>query len=382
MPITLSSRVQAIQPSAIRRYFDVPKDVISLGIGEPDFDSPACVTEAAIASLRNGQTHYTANLGLIELRRAVSDDLYNRYGVRYDPENEIVITVGCSEALFLALSAVVNPGDEVIVITPCFVSYQASVLLASGIPVEVPCSIEHDFDVDLDAVEAAITPKTRGILLGFPCNPTGAVASREKLTKLTEIAVKHNLALFSDELYDQLVFDVEHVCVPSLEGAFERTFLVGGFSKSYAMTGFRIGYIVGPRHFINAAYKIHQYLIMSAPTIAQYGALAAIQHGAEDAARMRNEYNRRRKLLYTSLNELGLRTSEPKGAFYIFPQITSTGLSSEEFANRLVAEKKVAVIPGNGFGKGGEGFVRISYATSYEKIEIALERIQTFLKDL
>lgn len=380
MPVKLSVRAESIQPSAIRRYFDVPKDVISLGIGEPDFSPPPCVTAAAIEALKNGETHYTANLGISELRHKISDHLYNSYGVRYDPEDEIIVTVGCSEALFLALAAVVNPGDEVIVVTPCFVSYQAAVQLASGIPVEIPCLIENDFDLDVEAVEAAITSKTKAILFGFPCNPTGAVASREALTALTDLALKYDLALISDELYDQLVFSGEHVCAPSIPGAFYRTFLVGGFSKNYAMTGFRIGYIAGPKNLLNGAYKIHQYLIMSAPTIAQLGAIAALDHGAEDAARMRDEYDRRRKLLYRTLNEFGLRTAEPKGAFYIFPEITSTGMTSERFADRLLKEKRVALIPGNGFGKGGEGFVRISYATAYEKIEAALERIGDFLR--
>ena len=382
MPVKLSFRAESIQPSAIRRYFDVPEDVVSLGIGEPDFSSPDCVVQAAVAGLQGSETHYTANLGISGLRTAISDHLFNLYGVRYDPDDEIIVTVGCSEALFLALAATVNPGDEVIVITPCFVSYQAAVYLASGIPVEIPCTIENDFDLDVATVEAAITPKTRAILFGFPCNPTGAVASREALTRLTRLALKYDLAMISDELYDQLVFEGEHVCASSIPGAFDRTFLVGGFSKNYAMTGFRIGYICGPRDLLNGAYKIHQYLIMSAPTLAQLGAIAALKDGAEDVVRMRNEYDRRRKLLYKTLNEFGLRTAEPKGAFYIFPEIRSTGLTSEAFAGRLLNEKRVALIPGNGFGKGGEGFVRISYATAYEKIEIALERIRSFLKDL
>ena len=378
----LSNRAKTIKPSAIRKYFAVPDDVISLGIGEPDFDSPVCVIEAGVHALQSGKTHYTANSGLSELREAISDDLYRRYHVRYDPNSEIIATVGCSEALFLALAALIDPGDEVIVITPCFVAYQASVLLASGIVVEVPCKFENNFDLDIAAVEAAITPKTKAILLGFPCNPTGAVASREELQKLCDIAIAHNLAIVSDELYDQLVYGIEHVCVPSLNGGFERTMLVGGFSKNYAMTGFRIGYLVAPAPLMDGAYKIHQYLIMSAPTIAQYGALAAIEHGQEDAKRMHDEYDRRRHLVVNGLRSIGLPTVEPKGAFYVFPKISGTGLSSEDFANRLLEKEKVAVIPGNGFGAGGEGFVRISYATSYEKIEQALERMSRFVKSL
>ncbi len=379
---SLSNRAKNIKPSAIRRFFAVPDDVISLGIGEPDFDSPECVQTAAIDALSSGKTHYTANSGLMELRQAVSDDLYARYNVRYDPNTEIIMTVGCSEALFLALAALIDPGDEVVVITPCFVSYQAAVQLASGISVEVACKFENDFDLDIEAVAAAITPKTKAILLGFPCNPTGAVASRQKLQELTDLAVKHNLALVTDELYDQLVYGVEHVCVPGLEGSFERTILVGGFSKNFAMTGFRIGFLAAPAPIMDGAYKIHQYLIMSAPTIAQYGALAAIQHGQDDVIRMRTEYDRRRHLVVDGLRSIGLDTVEPKGAFYVFPKISETGLSSEEFAVKLLEQKKVALIPGNGFGKGGEGFVRISYATAYEKIEQALDRIDDFVKKL
>lgn len=378
----LSNRAKNIKPSAIRRFFAVPSDVISLGIGEPDFDSPDCVLQASMEALRTGKTHYTANSGLPELRQAISDDLFARYNVRYDPNTEIILTVGCSEALFLALASLIDPGDEVVVVTPCFVSYQAAVLLASGVSVEVACKFENEFDLDIDAVEAAITPKTKAILIGFPCNPTGAVASREKLQELIDLAVRYNLAIVTDELYDQLVYGVEHVCVPSLKGSFDRSVLVGGFSKNFAMTGFRIGYLAAPAVIMDGAYKIHQYLIMSAPTIAQYGALAAINDGQSDVVRMRTEYDRRRHLVVDGLRSIGLDTVEPKGAFYVFPRISGTGLTSEMFATQLLEKKKVALIPGSGFGKGGEGFVRISYATAYEKIEKALEMINDFVKSL
>ncbi|NMA12480.1 MAG: pyridoxal phosphate-dependent aminotransferase [Chloroflexi bacterium] len=378
----LSTRSKNLKPSAIRRFFAVPDDVVSLGIGEPDFDSPPSVIKASHAALDAGKTHYTANSGTAELRQLVSEDLEKRYGVRYNPDAEIIITVGGSEALYLAMASIVDPGDEVIILTPCFVSYQAMVELSGGICVEVPCKFENNFDLDIDAVKAAITPKTKAILFGFPCNPTGAVASREQLQELANLAVQQDIALVSDELYDQLIYGVEHVSVPSLPGAFDRTILIGGFSKNYAMTGFRIGFLAAPAAIMNSCYKIHQYLIMSAPTIAQYGAAAGIRESQADVIRMRDEYNRRRKFVVESLRAAGLPTVEPKGAFYVFPKIADTGLTSEAFALSLLDKFKVAVVPGNGFGAGGEGFVRISYATSYEKLEIAMERIHQFMKSL
>ncbi len=374
-----SKRVSNLKPSAIRKYFAIPADAITLGIGEPDFTTPSKALTAAIHSLEAEETHYTANSGFIELREAISDYLFDLYGIRYDAVNEIIATVGASEALFLAASTVLDPGDEMIVVTPCFVSYQACVRLAGGIPVEVECSLDNNFDMDVSKVEAAVTEKTKGILIGFPSNPTGAVASRETLQKLCDIAVKYDLCVIADEIYGRLVYGHEHVCFASLEGAFDRCMVVNGLSKSHAMTGLRIGYLAAPEYLLNQAYKIHQYLIMSAPTTAQRAAAVALRECEADVKNMLAEYDRRRKMLIPRLNALGLTTFEPKGAFYAFPQITSTGLTSEQFANLLLEEEKVAVVPGSGFGKGGEGFIRISYATSYEKIEKALEKIEHFV---
>ena len=374
-----SVRVQNLKPSAIRKYFAVPSDVVTLGIGEPDFTSPDKLIAAAHESLKRGNTHYTANAGIYELREAISDKLDELYGVKYDPDSEIIVTVGASEALYLAAATVLNPGDEMIVVTPCFVSYQAAVELADGVPVEVACRLENNFDLNVQAIEDAITPKTRGILLGFPNNPTGAVASREKLQQVADLAARYDLAVISDEIYERLIYGVEHVNFASLKGARERTFVVGGFSKSYAMTGWRLGYVCGPKHLIPQLYKIHQYLIMSAPTIAQEIGIVAMRECEPDVERMRREYDRRRRLIVDGLNSIGLYTFEPKGAFYAFPYIGDTGLDSTTFADRLLEECKVAVIPGCGFGKCGEGHVRTSYAVKYENIEEALNRISDFV---
>lgn len=381
----LSSRVRNLRPSGIRRFFDIAatmKDVISLGIGEPDFTTPQAILEAGVASLRKGETHYTSNAGISELRKALSKHLEKLYGVHFDPDTEIVITVGGSEALYLAFTALLDPGDEVIVVTPCFVSYQGGVLLAGGVPVEVPSRMEDDFQLDLQAVRAAITPRTKAILIGYPCNPTGAVASREKLAELVKIAEEHDLIVLSDEIYDQLVYNFQHVCVPALPGARGRTILLGGFSKDYAMTGWRIGYAAGPAALISGLVRIHQYTIMSAPTTAQYAAVVGLVECDEDVAEMREEYNRRRLLIVNGLNKIGLPTFEPRGAFYAFPKVSVTGLDDETFANRLLEEEHVAVVPGNSFGAGGEGFVRCSYATAYEKIEEALRRMEKFVNRL
>ena len=378
----ISSRVRNLKPSAIRKYFAVPDDVVTLGIGEPDFTSPDKLMTEAYEALRRGNTHYTANAGIFELRQAISDKLKDLYNVHYDPENEIIVTVGASEALYLAAATILNPGDEMIVVTPCFVSYQASVELADGVAVEVPCKLEDNFDLDVQAIEDAITPKTRGILLGFPNNPTGAVASREKLQQVADLAERHNLAVISDEIYERLIYGVEHVNFASLRNARERTFIVSGFSKSYAMTGWRLGYVCGPKHLISQLYKIHQYLIMSAPTIAQEIGIIALRECEPDVERMRQEYDRRRRLIVDGLNSIGLYTFEPKGAFYAFPLVRETGLDSTTFADRLLDECKVAVIPGCGFGNCGEGHVRTSYAVKYELIEEALNRISDFVAKL
>jgi aminotransferase len=379
----LSDRVATLKPSGIRKFFDIVatmKDVISLGIGEPDFTTPNSILQAGIRSLQNGQTHYTSNSGTLELRQALSKHIGQRYGVSYDPQNEMVITVGVSEALYLALTALLNPGEEVIIPTPCFVAYQAEVILAGGVPVEIPSQMEHNFQPQPADIEAAITPRTKAILIGYPNNPTGAVVSRQILGDLLKIAEKYDLMVISDEIYDQLVYGTPHVCFPSLPGARERTVLLGGFSKDYAMTGWRIGYAAGPAELMQGLLRVHQYTIMCAPTTAQDAALEALLHGQHYVDGMVAEYDRRRNLIVSGMNEIGLPTFEPHGAFYAFPKITSSGMDEETFAQRLLEEERVAVIPGSAFGAGGAGFVRCSYATAYEKIEEALQRMERFMR--
>jgi aminotransferase len=378
----LARNVVGLKPSGIRKFFDIVatmKDVISLGIGEPDFVTPAPIIEAGIKALHAGETHYTSNAGLIELRQAVTDHIYKTYNVEYDPISEAIITVGVSEALYLTMTALLNPGEEVIIPTPCFVSYQAEVILAGGVPVEIPTFVDDGFQVKPERVQTAITPRTKAILLGYPNNPTGAVYSREVLLEIARIAAEHDLIIVSDELYDQLVYGVQHVCFPSLPGMQPRTVLLGGFSKNYAMTGWRAGFACGPAEIIKGLTRIHQYTIMSAPTMSQLAALEAIQHGARFVDQMREEYDRRRRLIVGGLNRLGLPTFEPHGAFYAFPDVSITGMDDETFAQKLLEEERVAVVPGNSFGAGGEGFVRCSYATAYEKIEEALRRMESFM---
>ncbi len=379
----LSKRVAGLKPSGIRKFFDIAatmKDVISLGIGEPDFTTPKPILEAGIRSLQNGETHYTSNHGKLELRRAIADNLMRLYGVQYDPTNEIIATVGVSEALYLAFTAILEPGDEVIIPTPCFVSYQAEVILAGGVPVEVTARVENNFAVDPDDIRKAITRRTKCIFIGYPSNPTGAVATRDVMLEIGKIAEEHDLLVVSDEIYDRLVYDFEHVCFPALsESLRERTILLGGFSKDYAMTGWRIGYACGPADIIQGLVRIHQYTIMSAPTTAQDAALVALQSGEPHVEEMRTEYDRRRRLLVSGLNRLGLSTFEPRGAFYAFPNIQASGMDDETFAEKLLREEQVAVVPGNAFGPGGDGFVRMCYATSYEKIEEALRRMEKFM---
>ncbi len=381
----LSKRVAELKPSGIRKFFDIAatmKEVISLGIGEPDFVTPLPILEAGVQSLRKGETHYTSNSGIMEVRQALTDHLEKQYGVSYDPGTEVILTVGVSEALYMTATALLDPGDEVIILTPCFVAYQAEVLLAGGVPVEVPCRMENNFDLDPRDVEAAITPRTKAILVGYPNNPTGAVSSRENMLQVARLAEKHDLIVISDEIYDRLVYGVKHICFPTLPGMKSRTILLGGFSKDYAMTGWRIGYVAGPPELITGLLRVHQFTVMSAPTMAQMGALEALKNGEEYVCQMLAEYDRRRKLIVKGLNQIGLPTFEPFGAFYAFPQVSITGLDDETFAQRLLTEEKVAVVPGNAFGAGGAGFVRCSYATSYDKIEEALRRIEKFVNRL
>src|SRR5512137_1428280 len=379
----LSQRVRDLKPSGIRKFFDIVatmKDVISLGIGEPDFTTPRPILDAGIRSLQAGETHYTSNSGKLEVRQAVANNLKNLYGVTYDPVSEIILTVGVSEALYLTFTAILDPGDEVIIPTPCFVSYQAEVLLAGGVPVEIPSCAEDNFQLDPALLRSAITPRTKVVFIGYPNNPTSAVASRQVLIEVAKIAEEHNLLIISDEIYDRLVYSHQHVCVPALdEAARRRTVLLGGFSKDYAMTGWRIGYACGPSDIIKGMVRIHQYTIMSAPTTAQDAALTALANGEKHVRKMLAEYDRRRRLMVDGFNRLGLTTFEPHGAFYAFPNVSASGMDDETFAETLLREEHVAVVPGNAFGPGGEGYVRCCYATCYEQIEEALQRMGHFM---
>lgn len=379
----VARRVATVPPSGIRRFFDIAAtmdDVISLGIGEPDFVTPQPILEAGIRSLQEGETHYTSNSGILELRQLLANHLERLYDVSYDPETELLIAVGVSEALYLALTAILNPGEEVIVPTPCFVSYQPEVIFAGGVPVPFKTKVEDGFQVLAEDLRPLISDKTKALLLGYPNNPTGAVMTRERLTEIAELAAEHDLLVISDEIYDRLVYGGhQHVCFASLPGMRARTITLGGFSKDYAMTGWRVGYAAAPTPILAALRKIHQYTIMSAPTPSQNAAIEALRNGEEHVQRMVAEYDRRRKLILSGLNDLGLQTFEPHGAFYAFPNITATGLDDETFAESLLKEEKVAVVPGNAFGADGN-FVRCSYATSYERIEQALERIHHFMK--
>ncbi len=379
----ISNRVQQIPPSGIRRFFDIAAsmdDVISLGIGEPDFVTPDTILDAGVASLRAGHTHYTSNSGTMELRVAISKHLRRLYGVEYDPAMEILVTVGVSEAMYLAMTAILNPGDEVIVPQPCFVSYAANVSLANGIPVPIATRVENNFQVTAEEIEAAITRRTKALLIGYPNNPTGAVLERQTLEDIARVVQKHDILVISDEIYDRLIYDTEHVCFSSLPGMQERTILLGGFSKAYAMTGWRLGYAAAPIEILEAMNKVHQYAIMSAPTTAQDAARIAIEQGEEAVEDMRLRYDRRRRLIVDGLNSIGLKCFEPKGAFYAFPSVRGSGMDDAEFAERLLTEERVAVIPGRAFGIGGAGYVRCSYATAYEKIEQALERMANFVR--
>ncbi|NOK60345.1 MAG: aminotransferase class I/II-fold pyridoxal phosphate-dependent enzyme [Chloroflexi bacterium AL-W] len=381
----IAKRVDRVPPSGIRRFFDIAAtmpEVISLGIGEPDFVTPALFRDAAVRSIQDGHTAYTSNSGLFELREAIAAHLQRLYAVSYDPETEILVTVGVSEALQLAMLATINDDDEVIVPEPCFVAYAATVAFADGIPQHVATSVKDYFQVTGQALEAAITPRTRAILIGYPNNPTGAVMPRERLLEIAKIAEDHDLLVFSDEIYDRLVYGVNHTCFATLPNMRERTVLLGGFSKAYAMTGWRLGWMAAPADVTAAVRKIHQYAIMSAPTMSQYAGLEAILNGEPAVHEMVTEYDRRRQTIVTGLNQIGLPTFEPKGAFYTFPQVSHLGITCEEFAERLLLEQQVAVVPGNAFGPSGEGFVRACYATTYEKIEMALERIDAFVKTL
>jgi aminotransferase len=383
MQTSLSRRVQSIPPSGLRKYFDIAAtmpDVISLSIGEPDFVTPDAIRRAGIQSIERGETKYTSNSGTLELRRALSDHLARHYNVRYDPEEEILITVGVSEALHGAMLATIDPGDEVIVAEPCFVAYKPSVVFADGTPVVVATCVEDDFQVTGAALERAIAPRTKAILIGYPNNPTGAVMSRERLLDVARIAEKHNLLVFSDEIYDRLVYGVEHLCFAALPEMRDRTILLGGFSKDYAMTGWRIGYVCAHAEILGAIHKVHQYIIMSAPTMGQAGAREGLLRAEANVQEMIRSYDQRRQVVVSGLNAIGLTTFTPRGAFYAFPDIRRTGLTSDQFCEKLLMEEHVAVVPGRAFGACGEGFARICYAASMANIEEALTRMERFVK--
>ncbi len=380
----VASRIQTMPSSGIRRFFDIAAtmtDVISLGIGEPDFVTPAPIQDAAIRSLREGKTAYTSNAGLLELRQEIAALLQRQYGVKYDPATEIMLTVGVSEASQNMLLATLEPGDEVIIPEPCFVSYVPNTILAGGVPVLVPSRAEEGFQPDIERIEAAITPRTKALFLGYPSNPTGAVLSPERAEALARLAEKHDLLVYSDEIYDRLVYgNAKHLCFPALEGMRSRTVLLGGFSKAYAMTGWRLGWVAAPPDILAAILKAHQYNIMSAPTMAQYAGLAAIREGEPFVEQMRQEYDRRRLTMLAGFEELGLPCVAPMGAFYAFPSIAPTGMDAETFCERLLREQHVAVIPGGNFGPSGQQHVRMCYANSLPNLKRALERMGDFLK--
>ena len=384
-PEYISDRVRTLPSSGIRRFFELITNmdgVISLGVGEPDFVTPERFSEAAFQAVQAGHTHYTSNYGLIELREAVSDHLDRLYGVRYDPRNEILITIGVSEGLLLALMTILNPGDELLSADPYYVAYLPTCQLAGGNFVPVATGMETDFRVSAHDLEAHCTDRTKGILLGYPSNPTGAQMTREGLSGIADLAARRDLIVVSDEIYDRLSYGLPHTCFASLPGMRERTILLGGFSKAYAMTGWRVGWVCAPAELLEAMMKIHQYIIMSAPTPAQYAALEAIRTGEEESQRMIADFDSRRRLIVSALNDMGLTCFDPHGAFYAFPSVRSTGLDDVEFSERLLMEEKVAVIPGSAFGDCGRGHVRACYAAPRPLLEEGLERIRRFVKGL
>ena len=382
----INQKVQSIQPSGIRKFFDIAneiEDVISLGVGEPDFDTPWHVREEGIYTLQKGRTFYTANRGLMELRTEISNYIARNHAVQYNPATQVLVTIGGSEAIDLALRACLEPGDEVIYHEPCYVSYLPCITLADGVPVPIPLKEANDFRLTAAELEAAITPKSKALILSFPNNPTGAVMTKEDLEAIAEVIVRHDLLVITDEIYSELSYTgKKHYSLIDLPGMVERTIYINGFSKAYAMTGWRLGYCCGPEEILAQMVKIHQFAIMAAPTMSQYAGTMALKNGASDVEMMRDSYNQRRRYLMAELKRLGIPCFEPFGAFYIFPNISQFGLSSEEFATRLIREHKVAVVPGSAFGQSGEGFVRVSYAYSIEELKQAFERIERFITEL
>ncbi len=381
----LSSSVQSIKPSGIRKFFDIAAtmdDVISLGVGEPDFSTPWQIRKAGISALERGRTKYSANRGLDSLRKEISLYLDRKYNIKYAPQDEILVTVGGSEAIDCVLRAIVEPGDEVIIPQPSYVCYEPITQLTGGVPVIIETKAENDFKLTAEELKNAITPKTKALILPYPCNPTGAIMEKDDLESIRDVLAPTPIAVISDEIYSELTYcECGHTSPASIDGMWERTVTINGFSKAFSMTGWRLGYACGPKELMSAVTKIHQYAIMCAPTTSQYAAIEALRSCDEDVERMHNEYDRRRRLIVKGFNDLGLTCREPKGAFYAFPDITSTGLSSEEFCEKLLQTKKVALVPGTAFGKGGEGFVRASYCYSPEHINKALQRIKEFLEN-
>ena len=381
----ICDKIKKIKPSGIRRLFDIANeipDVISLGVGEPDFDTPWHIREEGIYSLHKGRTFYTSNAGLIELREEIGRFMKRKYDLTYDPKHEMILTVGGSEAIDIALRAILNPGDEVIYPEPCFVSYEPCILLSDGVPVSIELSAATEFRLQPEQLEAAITPKTKALLISYPNNPTGAIMEREDLEKLVPIIVKHDLLVISDEIYSELSYKDRHVSIASLPGMLERTIVINGFSKSYAMTGWRLGFACGPAHIMEYMLKIHQFGIMSAPTMSQYAAISALKNGDRDICTMAESYNQRRRFLMEAFREMGLPCFEPYGAFYVFPDISEFGMGSEEFCTKLLEAENVAVVPGSAFGACGDRHVRISYAYSIEELKEAMARIARFVERL
>lgn len=380
----LSEKVQTIRPSGIRKFFDLASQmegVISLGVGEPDFDTPWHIREAAIYSIEEGRTHYTANQGLLELREEIVSYAKRRFNLDYDPNDNVIVTVGGSEAIDIAMRALVNPGDEVILMEPCYVAYTPSVELCGAKPVHIKLEHKDEFKLTPEKLEAAITPKSKVMLLNYPSNPTGGVMTKEDYEKLVPIIKKHELIVISDEIYAELTYDGEFCSLANFEEIKDQVIVINGFSKAFAMTGWRLGYTLANKEFTAAMNKIHQYIIMSAPTAAQYGAIEALHNGDIHVAEMKEAYESRRNFITKGFNRIGLPTHLPHGAFYIFPDICSTGLTSDEFCEKLLAEEKVACVPGTAFGDAGEGFVRVSYAYSIEHIKEAIERIDHFMRN-
>ena len=381
----LSSGVRSIKPSGIRKFFDLVqgrKDVITLGVGEPDFVTPWHVREAAVYSLERGKTQYTSNAGMPELREAIASYLADRFNVSYDPAREIFVTIGGSEAIDLALRALIEPGDEILVPEPCYISYSPIASLSGGVPVGVETLAEDSFKLRADKLEAAITPRTKVLILCYPSNPTGGIMTYEDWLPIARVVEEHDLIVISDEIYAELTYEGRHVSFASLPNMRDRTILVSGFAKAFAMTGWRMGYLCGHHELVSAMLKIHQYTVMCAPIMGQVAALEALRNGLEEMEKMVESYNRRRRLVVEGFRQIGLPCHEPQGAFYAFPDIRGTGLSSEEFAQRLLREAKVAVVPGHVFGLGGEGFIRCSYATSVNLLQQAIERIGKFISKL